>query len=141
MALGFGGTSVAGYAFLNNTLPRNPPFKGMLYNANINEYTAQMGSLYSYLTAYLKFHMLFFGVLHIVALLACTMLYFGWRREHPEQYGKLCEDTTRNSVLITPPLAYAMAFNVFLVLGYVFVDWMRINLEQHLSINMPLPIP
>lgn len=40
MALGFDGTSVAGYAFLNNTLPRNPPFKGMLYNGNINEYTA-----------------------------------------------------------------------------------------------------
>ncbi len=129
MALGFGGTSVAGYAFLNNTLPRNPPFKGMLYNGNINEYTAQMGTLYSYLTAYLKFHMLFFGVLHIVALLACTILYFKWRRKHSEQYTKLYNDTAKNSVLIAPPLAYAMAFNVFLVLGYVFVDWMRINLD------------
>jgi tellurite resistance protein TehA-like permease len=129
MALGFGGTSVAGYAFLNNTLPRNPPFKGMLYNANINEYTAQMGTLYSYLTAYLKVHMLFFGALHIVALIGCTLLYFGWRKKHPEQYNELYKDTTRNSILIAPPLAYAMAFNVFLVLGYVFVDWMRINLD------------
>ena len=129
MALGFGGTSVAGYAFLNNTLPRNPPFKGMLYNTNINEYTAQMGTLYSYLTAYLKLHMLFFGALHIVALIGCTFLYIGWRRKYPRQYKELCNDTKRNSVLITAPLAYAMAFNVFLVLGYVFVDWMRINLD------------
>ena len=129
MALGFGGTSVAGYAFLNNTLPRNPPFKGMLYNGNINEYTAQMGSLYTYLTAYLKIHMVFFGVLHIVALLGCTVLYFKWRQKYPEKYKALYNDTTRNSVIIAPPLAYAMAFNVFLVLGYVFVDWMRINLD------------
>jgi len=129
MALGFGGTSVAGYAFLNNTLPRNTPFKGMLYNANINEYTAQMGTLYSWLTAYLKVHMLFFGLLHIVALMGCTLLYVRWRRKHPERYMELCNDTKRNSVLIAPVLAYAMAFNVCLVLGYVFVDWMRINLD------------
>ena len=31
MALGFGGTSVAGFAFLNNTLPRTTSYKGMLY--------------------------------------------------------------------------------------------------------------
>lgn len=129
MALGFGGTSVAGYAFLNNTLPRNPPFKGMLFNGNINEYVAQMGPLYTYLAAYLKTHMVLFGVLHLVALVGVTVIYFKWRRKYPEKYKALYNDTTKNSVLIAPPLAYAMAFNVFLVLGYVFVDWMRVNLD------------
>lgn len=129
MALGFGGTSVAGFAFLNNTLERATPFKGMLYLDNINEFAAKMGVGYSFLANYLKVHMLFFGTLHIIALVACTWLYLRWRKLYPQKYRDLLADTSRNSVLISPVLAYGMAFNVSLVLGYVFVDWMRINMQ------------
>ncbi len=129
MALGFGGTSIAGFAFLNNTMVRNPPFKGMLYLDKINEFSARMGGVCQTITGYMKIHMLLFGTLHIVALLGCTFLYVLWRRRHPQQYADLLNDTSRNSTLIAPVLAYGMAFNVFLVLGYVFVDWMRINVQ------------
>lgn len=130
MALGFGGTSVAGFAFLNNTLERTPPLKGMLYLATIDEFAAKMGTTYTFLANYLKVHMLFFGVMHIVALTVCTWLYLRWRKLHQQAYQDILQDTSRNSVLISPVLAYGMAFNVSLVLGYVFVDWMRINLEM-----------
>ncbi|MDA3971239.1 MAG: hypothetical protein PF442_07800 [Desulfobulbaceae bacterium] len=129
MALGFGGTSVAGFAFLNNTLPRNPPMKGMLYLDKINEYADTAGGMYPGLAGYMNIHMVVFGLIHIAALFAVTVLYITWRRRHPEKFQELLADTYRNSVLITPVLAYGMAFNVFLVLGYVFSDWMRINVQ------------
>lgn len=129
MALGFGGTSIAGFAFLNNTMVRNPPFKGMLYLDKINEFSVNMGGFFPTITNYMKIHMLFFGILHLITLLGCTVLYFRWRRKHPQRFTELLNDTSRNSVLISPVLAYGMAFNVFLVLGYVFVDWMRINVQ------------
>lgn len=130
MALGFGGTAVAGFAFLNNTLERATPFKGMLYLAKIDEFATGMGGLYPLFANYLKVHMLFFGALHIVALLGCTWLYLRWKKLYPQKYRELLADTSRNSVLISPVLAYGMAFNVSLVLGYVFVDWMRINMQM-----------
>ena len=68
MALGFGDTSVAGFAFLINTLPRNPPMKGMLYLDKINEYADSLGGIYATLASYMKVHMLVFGVL-------CTFVY------------------------------------------------------------------
>jgi len=129
MALGFGGTSVAGFAFLNNTMPRESTFKGMLYLKKINEYLPNVSSLYAGIANYLKIHMVVFGILHLLALLCCTMLYFSWRQKYPEKYRELLNDTHRNSVLIAPVLAFGMAFNVFLVIGYVFVDWMRINMQ------------
>lgn len=129
MALGFGGTSVAGFAFLNNTLPRQPPMAGMLYLDKINEYAAAAGGIYGALAVYMKIHMLVFGVLHLGALALVTLLYILWRRRQPQTFKELLDDTHRNSVLIAPVLAYGMAFNVFLVLGYVFSDWMRINVQ------------
>ncbi|MEN8257104.1 MAG: hypothetical protein ABFS09_04495 [Thermodesulfobacteriota bacterium] len=129
MALGFGGTSVAGFAFLNNTLPRTPPMKGMLYFAKINEFASSAGGIYPFLAGYMKIHMVVFGLLHLTALFAVTLLYITWRRRHPAHFQELLADTQRNSVLISPVLAYGMAFNVFLVLGYVFIDWMRVNVQ------------
>lgn len=129
MALGFGGTSVAGFAFLNNTLPRNPPMKGMLYLDKINEYAGNLGGIYATLANYMKVHMLVFGVMHLTALAIVTLLYINWRRQHPKEFQALRADSHRNSVLIAPVLAYGMAFNVFLVIGYVFIDWMRINMQ------------
>jgi len=129
MALGFGGTSVAGFAFLNNTVTRDGVYKGMLYLGKINEFVADMSGLYGAITNYLIVHMVIFGLMHLAALFGCTVLYIQWRRNYPEKYSSLLNDTTRNSVLIAPVLAYGMAFNVFLVLGYVFVDWMRINMQ------------
>ncbi len=129
MALGFGGTSVAGFAFLNNTLDRAPAFKGMLYLEKIEEFSRQMAGGWPQLAGYLKVHMLFFGALHLLTLFSCTWLYIRWRRGYPQQYRELLQDTARNSALISPILAYGMAFNVFLVLGYVYIDWMRINVQ------------
>lgn len=129
MALGFGGTSVAGFAFLNNTLPRNPTMKGMLYLDKINECADTAGGMYPGLAGYMNIHMVLFGLTHLAALLAVTVLYITWRRRHPEKFQELLADTHRNSVLIAPVLAYGMAFNVFLVLGYVFIDWMRMNVQ------------
>lgn len=129
MALGFGGTSVAGFAFLNNTMERTPPMKGMLYLEVINDFAAKAGGGMVMIANYMKAHMLFFGVLHIVALIGCFWLYFGWRKRYPQQFSELLNDTSRNSVLIAPVLASGMAFNVSLVLGYVFVEWMRDNME------------
>ncbi|SHI89240.1 hypothetical protein SAMN02745165_01043 [Malonomonas rubra DSM 5091] len=134
MALGFGGTSVAGFAFLNNTLERNPPMKGMLYLEVINDFAAKVGGGMTFLANYMKGHMLFFGALHIVALIGCFWLYYRWRKLYPEKYRELLNDTSRNSVLISPVLASGMAFNVSLVLGYVFVPWMRENMEMLLPI-------
>ncbi len=129
MALGFGGTSVAGFAFLNNTLPRNPAMKGMLYLDKINEYAASAGGIYTALAGYMKIHMVVFGLMHLTALLTVTLLYIIWRQRHPQKFQELLADTHRNSVIIAPVLAYGMAFNVFLVLGYVFIDWMRVNVQ------------
>jgi tellurite resistance protein TehA-like permease len=130
MALGFGGTSIAGFAFLNNTMPREASFKGMLYLGKINEYSANVSSLYGAFTSYLKIHMLVFGIMHLLTLLACTIFYFLWRQQYPEKYKTILRDTHSNSVLIAPVLAFGMAFNVFLVLGYVYIDWMRINVQM-----------
>ena len=129
MALGFGGTSIAGFAFLNNTMERTPPLKGLLYLDKITEFAANMGGAYAIITNYMHIHMIFFGVLHLATLFACTVYYFKWRRKHPQKYQELLSDTNRNSVLIAPVLAFGMAFNVFLVLGYVYIDWMRINVQ------------
>ena len=129
MALGFGGTSIAGFAFLNNTMVRNPPLKGLLYVDKINEFAANMGGIYAVISSYMQVHMILFGVMHLVTLFACTILYFKWRRKYPRKYQDLLNDTNRNSVLIAPVLAFGMAFNVFLVLGYVYIDWMRINVQ------------
>lgn len=129
MVLGFGGTSIAGFAFLNNTLDRQPAFKGMLYLDKIGEFSRQMAGAWPQMAGYLKIHMLFFGALHLLALFCCTWLYIRWRNTYPQQYTELLHDTSRNSALISPILAYGMAFNVFLVLGYVYIDWMRINVQ------------
>ena len=101
----------------------------MLYLDKINEFVENMSGLYEVIAGYLKIHMLFFGVLHLVTLFACTILYFLWRRRYSQKYNEMLHDPQRNSVLITPILAYGMAFNVFLVLGYVYIDWMRINVQ------------
>ena len=85
MALGFGGTSIVGFAFLNNTIVRNPPLKGLLYLDKINEFALKTGGAYQVIAGYMKVHMLLFGILHIVALLGCTVLYVLWRRRHPQQ--------------------------------------------------------
>lgn len=129
MALGFGGTSVAGFAFLNNTMKRTPPLKGLLYADKINEFAANIGGTYAVISKYMQVHMVFFGILHLITLFTCTILFFKWRSKYPQKYQELANDTSRNSVLIAPVLAFGMAFNVFLVLGYVYVDWMRINVQ------------
>lgn len=134
MALGFGGTSVAGFAFLNNTMERTSPLKGMLYLEAINDFAAKAGGGTVLLANYMKGHMLFFGTLHILAIIGCFYLYFRWRKQYPEKYRELLQDTSRNSVLISHVLASGMAFNVSLVLGYVFVPWMRDNMEMLLPI-------
>ena len=78
---------------------------------------------------YMHFHMLCFGILHLTALFAVTMLYVVWCRRFPQRYRELLGDTHSDSVIISPILTYGMAFNVFLVLGYVYIDWMRINVQ------------
>ncbi len=129
MALGFGGTSVGGFAFLNNMLPREGGYTGMLYAANIAEFAKSAGGIFPAMAVYMQLHLIFFGALHLTAFALCTFFYIRWRKLHPEDFQALKQDTQRNSVLMAPILTAGMAFNVFLVLGYVFIDWMRINVH------------
>ena len=54
MALGFGGTSVAGYAILNYTLERPLGLKGLLGLETMAELALSMGLFYESLFGYLK---------------------------------------------------------------------------------------
>lgn len=129
MALGFGGTSVAGFAFLNYTIERTPGMKGLLHLPAMEELSRNMGGAYWALSSYLKYHIAAFGILHILALASTAVLFVLWRRKHPEKYRGIVNDTSKNAVIIAPALAVGMTFNVFLVGGYFYFGWIRANMQ------------
>ena len=135
MALGMGGTAVAGFAFLNNSIDRGiPKIKGILYLEAFERLIPDMHGIYQAIYPYLKFHMLFFGILHIATLVWVTVLFFSWKNKRPEKYILLVNDPQKNFVMMAPVIAYGMCMNVFLVLGWVFIPWMRANLEMLLPL-------
>jgi len=130
MALGMGGTAVAGFAFLNNTIERGmPEIKGILYLEAFEKLIPNMSGTYQIIYQYLKFHMIFFGLLHIAALVLITVLFFIWKNRYKENYIGLVNDPQRNFVIMAPVIAYGMCMNIFLVLGWVFIPWMRASLD------------
>ncbi len=130
MALGFGGTSIAGFAFLNYTIKRTPGVKGLIHIDLVEKLAPGMGNLYSIIASYLNWHIAIFGVMHLVSLAFVWILFFLWRNKYPEKYSKLSQDTTRNSVIISPALAVGMTFNVFLIGGYYYSSWVRTNMQS-----------
>ena len=83
MALGMGGTAVAGFAFLNNTIDRGmPKIKGILYLEAFEKLIPNMHGIYQIIYQYLKFHMIFFGLLHIATLALVTVLFFIWKKKY-----------------------------------------------------------
>jgi len=130
MALGLGGTSVAGFAILNYTFQRPEGAKGLVHPGMIEPHLGTMGAAWSTLYAVLSNHILLFGALHVIVLLTTFGLYAAWRRRPPEAYRALLEDNTRNSAIIAPALAVGMTFNVFLVGGWFNVPWFRAHMQD-----------
>lgn len=130
MALGLGGTSVAGFAFLNYTFPRPEGMKGLVSAHTLGPHAAELGGVYQALYEYMRVHIVTFGVLHLAALGLVLGLFVAWRRSFPERYRELRSDTTRNAVTIAPALALGMTFNVFLVGGAFFSPWVHTNMQS-----------
>lgn len=129
MALGIGGTSVAGFAFLNFTLERPPELKGLLGLKTMAELAANMGIFYELLFNYFKYHIAGFALLHLLSLLLIFALFFTWRQRWPKRYQAIVADATRSSLTITPALALGMSFNVALVVGYFYFDGVRNQIQ------------
>ncbi len=136
MALGFGGTSVAGFAFLNYTLERPPGLKGLLDLETMATLAPNMGPFYEGVFTYLKFHIAGFALLHLLSLTFTFAVFIAWRRRWPQRYRAIAEDATRSALTIAPALALGMSFNVLLVTGYVYVDWVR----EHMQLLMPYAV-
>lgn len=130
MALGFGGTGIAGFAFLNYTLDRPDGYKGLMYIQKAQLYAAKMGGFTESIVNYMQGHIITFGVLHILAMILIFTLFFLWRSKHPEKYKAIAEDTTKNSVIIAPALALGMSFNIFLVVGFAYFGEIRKGLAD-----------
>jgi len=136
MALGLGGTSVAGFAVLNYAFPRPEGMKGLVSAGTLGPHAEQLGGTYQALFEYMRVHIAFFGVLHLAALALVFGLFLAWRRQFPERYLELREDTTRNAVTIAPALALGMTFNVFLVGGAFFSPWIHGNMQEVMGIAL-----
>lgn len=130
MALGLGGTSVAGFAVLNFTFPRPEGLKGLVSAEQLGPFVQSLGGSHATLYEYLRVHIAAFGVLHLIALAFVFTLFFSWRQKHPKLYAELREDTTRNAVTIAPALALGMTFNVLLSGGVFYSPWIRDNMQQ-----------
>jgi len=130
MALGLGGTSVAGFSILNYTFQRPEGVKGLVHPGMIEPNLGTMGAAWSTLYAVLSNHILFFGALHVLVLLTTFGLYWAWRRRKPEAYRALLEDNTRNAAIIAPALAVGMTFNVLLVGGWFNSAWVRAEMQE-----------
>ena len=129
MALGLGGTSVAGFAFLNYVLPRPAGMKGLIHAGHVDALLPGLDPTMALLARALRAHLATFALLHLVALAAIFTLYFAWRRRHPEKGDELAADNTRNAVTVAPALALGMTFNIVLVGGYFFVPWVQENMQ------------
>ncbi len=130
MALGLGGTSVAGFAVLNFAFPRPEGMKGLVSAEQLGPFAQSLGGAHAALYEYLRVHIAAFGVLHLVALAFVFSLFFAWRQKHSKLYAELREDTTRNAVTIAPALALGMTFNVLLSGGVFYSPWIRDNMQQ-----------
>lgn len=131
LALGLGGTSVAGFSFLNYVMERPAGLKGLVHHDALADHVVTLGGGFEALFGFLRVHIALFGALHVVALVSIFGLYALWRRRHPEKYRALRADNSRNSVLIAPALALGMTFNVLLVGGYFYFGAVREHM-QHL---------
>lgn len=129
MALGLGGTSVAGFAFLNYTFARPDGKKGLVHLDYLLAHADSMDPAYAALFGYLRHHIAVFGALHLIVLATTFVLFAVWRMKKPQVYRSLWADNTRNAVTIAPALALGMTFNVLLVGGYFYVPWMQDNMQ------------
>lgn len=136
MALGFGGTSIAGFAFLNYTMKRTPDVTGLLNLPIMNELAPNMGQAYNIWYQYLKYHIAAFGILHVVALVLTTVLFVLWRRNYPEKYQEIANDPSKVSLIIAPALSVGMTFNVFLIGSYVYIEWVQVNMQSLMSVAL-----
>ncbi len=136
MALGLGGTSVAGFAVLNYTFPRPEGMKGLVSAHTLGPHAESLGGSALALFQYMQVHIATFGLLHIGALAFVFGLFVAWRRKHPERYRELRQDTTRNAVTIAPALALGMTFNVLLTGGAFYSPWVSTNLQQIMGLGL-----
>ena len=129
MCLGFGGTGVAGFAFLNYVVERPAGLKGLISLGALNQFAAQLSPGLRALIGFFKYHIAAFGLLHILSLVLVAALFMAWRKRHPQAYQELLEDNTRNAVIMAPALAVGMTFNVFLVGGAFYFSSVKSNME------------
>jgi tellurite resistance protein TehA-like permease len=138
MALGLGGTSVAGFAVLNYMFPRPDGMKGLVSAHILGPHAQSLGGSSQALFQYLQVHIAAFGLLHIAALALVFGLFVAWRRKHPERYRELRQDTTRNAVTIAPALALGMTFNVLLTGGAFYSPWVHGNMQQVMGLGLAI---
>ena len=129
MCLGFGGTSVAGFAFLNYVVERPAGLKGLISLGALNQFAPQLDPWVRPLIVFFKYHIAVFGLLHIISLILVGILFVAWRTRSPQAYQEILADNTRNAVTIAPALALGMTFNVFLVGGAFYSDAVKSNME------------
>jgi hypothetical protein len=129
MALGFGGTSVAGFAFLNYTIKRIPGMKGLIHLEAANGLVQNMDGSYQLVYGYLKHHIAIFGIMHLVALITTAILFILWRNQYAGKYKDILNDPSRVPIIIAPALAVGMTFNVALVGGYFYFEWVQTNMQ------------
>lgn len=130
MGLGTGGTAIAGYAFLNYTLPRPEGLTGLLHFGNMGPLAAEMGPLYEMFYQYLKFHIPFFSLFHLIVMAAVSVLFVMWRVQYPDKFHKIADDPNATSMTIAPVLAFGMTFNVLLVPSFAMSEWVRANFQN-----------
>lgn len=129
MALGFGGTSVAGFAFLNYTIKRPPGLKGLISLDALNQFAPHLDPTTRALVSFFEYHIAAFGVLHLISICLVGLLFIAWRLKYPAAYRELLNDNTRNAAIITPALALGMTFNVFLVGGVFYFKPLKDNMQ------------
>jgi hypothetical protein len=128
--LGLGGTSVAGFAFLNYTIKRPHGLKGLVNLPLVERLLKDMDGTYQMFGTYLKYHIGIFAALHVVALVLVMGLFVIWRIKYPEKYRDVADDPSRNTIIVAPALTISMTFNVFLVGGIFYSTAMKAHMQE-----------
>lgn len=127
MALGAGGISVSGFAFLNYTVPHG---KGLITYAMLH--AKEFSLLNQLLFRFVESYMVVFTLIHFALTAFLIARYLKWKKS--EEYKQVLENPLVNSSLLVPFVSFFMTFNVVIGTVRYFLPVLSDNLQ---SLMMP----